>query len=63
MEVIYVAELKNGTVVGVSQLNREGFISHPNLIEIQSFNAALIGKKYIAELNQFTEPQEVGDKS
>lgn len=46
MGVIYVAELNNGQVVGVSQLKREGFEPNPNLIEIDSFDESLLGKTY-----------------
>lgn len=53
MGVIYVAELNNGRVVGVSQLKREGFELNPNLIEIDSFDESLIGKTYDSKKKAF----------
>lgn len=56
MDIIYVAELNNGQVVGVSQLKRDGFVPGANLIEIESFDESLLGQTYEKKKKAFIAP-------
>lgn len=55
MDVIYVAQLQDGQVVGVSQLKRDGFVRNTNLIVVEMYDESLLGKLYDREKKQFVD--------
>lgn len=55
MQYIFIAQLEQDRVVGVSMLKKQGFTPTPQTIEIGSLDESLLGKKYDRTTGQFTE--------
>jgi hypothetical protein len=55
MDYIFIAQLENTTVVGVSMLKKSGFVKTDNQIVIGSLDESLLGKIYDAETGTFKE--------
>lgn len=54
LEYIYVAQLDDTKVIGVSMLKKENFKQNEHQVIIKSFDESLLGKQYDVESNTFT---------